>query len=256
MRLAEMNDLQESEVHQVSRYLDGLKLQFRDRIGVHVVKSVTEAKNLAIKAELMIRDRGGSRIEGNRRTYGNDNFQRSSGEETLRSFADRSKAAQGSNQGTKRKEDKGLGKKVAELKEGQKTATNPYAKPILSKCYRCGQPSHRSNECPTRKSVNVVERDEEEVFCGPDGDDDDYEAYQSTTEVARKKIEESNAKYKQAADKYRKEKLFAVGHQVTVFLRRERFPVGQCSKLQSKKCGPYSIVKKINDNAYIFCFPI
>ncbi|KAI5667004.1 hypothetical protein M9H77_16857 [Catharanthus roseus] len=33
-----------------SRYLDGLKLQFRDRIGVQVVKSVTEAKNLAIKA--------------------------------------------------------------------------------------------------------------------------------------------------------------------------------------------------------------
>ncbi|KAI5652219.1 hypothetical protein M9H77_29406 [Catharanthus roseus] len=97
MRLAEMNDLRESEMHQVSRYLDGLKLQIRDRIVVHVVKSVTEAKNLAIKAELMIRDRGGSRIEGNRRTYGNDNFQRSSGEETSRNFSDRSKAAQGWN---------------------------------------------------------------------------------------------------------------------------------------------------------------
>ncbi|KAI5668024.1 hypothetical protein M9H77_17877 [Catharanthus roseus] len=79
----ERNNLQESEVHQVNRYLDGLKLQIRDRIGVQVVKSVTEVKNLAIKAELMIRDRGGSRIESNRRTYDNDNFQRSnSGEDT------------------------------------------------------------------------------------------------------------------------------------------------------------------------------
>ncbi|KAI5674577.1 hypothetical protein M9H77_14941 [Catharanthus roseus] len=43
MRLAERNDLRESEVHQVTRYLD--------------------AKNLATKAKLMIRDRGGSRIE-------------------------------------------------------------------------------------------------------------------------------------------------------------------------------------------------
>ncbi|KAI5683539.1 hypothetical protein M9H77_04767 [Catharanthus roseus] len=75
-------------------------------------------------------------------------------------------------------EDKGPGKKVAELKEGQKAATNPYAKPILGKCYHCGQPSQRSNECPTRKHVNVVERDEEEVFCGPDGEDDDYGAYE------------------------------------------------------------------------------
>ncbi|KAI5652540.1 hypothetical protein M9H77_29727 [Catharanthus roseus] len=125
VRLAERNDLRESEVHQVSRYLD------------------------VIKAELMIRDRGGSRIEGNRRTYGNDNFQRSSGEETSRSFVDRSKVAQGWNQGTERKEDKGSGKKVAKLREGQKVATNPYEKPILGKCYCCGQPGHRSNKCPT-----------------------------------------------------------------------------------------------------------
>ncbi|KAI5657952.1 hypothetical protein M9H77_26745 [Catharanthus roseus] len=107
----------------------------------------------------MIRDRGGSRIEGNRRTYDNDNFQRNnSGEETSRSFANRSKVAQGWNQGIERNKDKGPRKKVAKLKEGQKAAT----KPILGKCYRYGQ---------------LVERDEEEVFCGPDGEDDDYEAY-------------------------------------------------------------------------------
>ncbi|KAI5664074.1 hypothetical protein M9H77_23397 [Catharanthus roseus] len=104
MRLAERNDMWESEVHQVSRYLDGLKPQIRDRIGVHVVKSMTDVKNLAIKAELMIRDRDGSRIEGNRRTYDNDNFQKSnSGEDTSRSFANRSKVAQGWNQSTERR---------------------------------------------------------------------------------------------------------------------------------------------------------
>ncbi|KAI5676564.1 hypothetical protein M9H77_07514 [Catharanthus roseus] len=86
MRLVERNDLRESEVHQI-----------RDKIGVYVVKSMTEAKNLATKAELMIRDRGGSRIEGNKRTYDNDNFQKSSGEETSRSFTYRNKAAQGWN---------------------------------------------------------------------------------------------------------------------------------------------------------------
>ncbi|KAI5664424.1 hypothetical protein M9H77_23747 [Catharanthus roseus] len=66
MRLAKRNDLWKGEVHQVTHYLDGLKLQIRDRTRVQVLKSVTEAKNLAIKVELMIRDRGGSRFEGNR----------------------------------------------------------------------------------------------------------------------------------------------------------------------------------------------
>ena len=57
---------------------------------------------------------------------------------------------------------------------------NPYASSFGVKFYKCGEVGHRSNECPKRKAMNVVEKDddavENEVY-EPDGDDD-YEEYE------------------------------------------------------------------------------
>ncbi|KAI0525233.1 hypothetical protein KFK09_004626 [Dendrobium nobile] len=71
----------------------------------------------------------------------------------------------------------------------------------------------------------------------------------------RLKIQESNAKYRLDVDAHRREKLFKPGDLVFVRLKRERLPVGEYSKLGKRKWGPFAILTKINDNAYIVDLP-
>ncbi|KAF2283386.1 hypothetical protein GH714_003756 [Hevea brasiliensis] len=58
---------------------------------------------------------------------------------------------------------------------------NPYAKPILVKCYKCNEMGHRSNECPNRKSINIIEKhddDDDKIYCGLDGEDEEEDCEQ------------------------------------------------------------------------------
>jgi hypothetical protein len=48
---------------------------------------------------------------------------------------------------------------------------------------------------------------------------------------------------------------FEVGDQVMVYLRKERLPIGVHGKLRQRRCGRFSILKKINDNAYVVDLP-
>ena len=78
---------------------------------------------------------------------------------------------------------------------------------------------------------------------------------QAMQEKVRQKLEATNAKYKEAVDKKRRENIFNVRDLVLVYLRNERFPIGTYKKLDDKKYGPFQITKKINNNAYVVALP-
>ena len=54
LKLAKRNQLLESENQHEVRYLSGFQHTIRDQIGVQMVFNVQEAKNLAMKVELLI----------------------------------------------------------------------------------------------------------------------------------------------------------------------------------------------------------
>ena len=103
-----------------------------------VFKIVNEAKNLALKVELMIQEQS-NRFGGGRKNYGYDSVCSSN-----RVVGEKNKGVvEKSAGGVEKKDDKAEGKKLMEPKETLRQS-NPYAKPILGKCYRCNQPGHQS----------------------------------------------------------------------------------------------------------------
>ena len=70
--------------------------------------------------------------------------------------------------------DKATNKRPIEVQDNQRQ-NNPYAKSILGKCYQCNQPGHRWNDCPIRKTVNIIEQGKEEEIYELDGGDKYYD---------------------------------------------------------------------------------
>ncbi|EEF50174.1 conserved hypothetical protein [Ricinus communis] len=134
-----------------------------------MVFSVQEARNLAMKAKLLIQEQ--TRNTNYIRYRGVDNKALSDkGKEPLVIY------------NTMETANAGVGKRKGRVVEGGKGNTfvpainnNPYTIPFYAKCYRCGEFVDHSNECLKWKVVNVVEKDDYVVgdeVRKPDGDDD------------------------------------------------------------------------------------
>ncbi|KAL8126377.1 hypothetical protein AgCh_013608 [Apium graveolens] len=176
MRLSEQNNLYETQGEQVARYLEGLKSFIRDRIRVQALRNLTEAKNMALKAEFLQQEKGRKGFENARnsnlwdkpKSFG-ENMGRFDRASSINNIVGEKLAGKKSMTETKEKDT-----------QAQKIV-NTYAKFMTRKCYRCNLPGHWSNECPQRNEVNMIAReadeDEEGYQYGPDGKDGEFEDY-------------------------------------------------------------------------------
>jgi hypothetical protein len=148
-RLDHWNNLTKTEGQQVARYVGGLRMAIQDQVSLHTVWTLSEAVNLAMKIESQMARRSG-RSQAFRQI-------KKMGESAVVPNPQQSsqpRRFQGENSNTQAV--KGVSFPPREKGVGE-SSSNPYAKPILGKCFRCGQPGHRSNECPNRNPINIVD---------------------------------------------------------------------------------------------------
>jgi hypothetical protein len=74
-------------------------------------------------------------------------------------------------------------------------------------------------------------------------------------EQTHQNIAAANAKYHVAGSKGKKHVNFESGDMVWLHLRKDRFPTLRHSELMPCATGPFKVLTKINDNAYIFDLP-
>jgi hypothetical protein len=69
-------------------------------------------------------------------------------------------------------------------------------------------------------------------------------------EQVKDRLLKSADRYKESANKKRRDVQFKVGDLVMIHLKKERLPKGQHTKLMMKKIGPFKILQKCGNNAY------
>ncbi|KAK1414879.1 hypothetical protein QVD17_30640 [Tagetes erecta] len=93
------------------------------------------------------------------------------------------------------------------------------------------------------------------TYSGPKKVQDFVEGLHEVHKTVHDNLVRANSKYKQAADKMRRQVDFEEGDFVWAVLTKDRFLVGEYNKLSAKKIGPVEIVEKINSNAYRLKLP-
>jgi len=146
-RLSSRNNLLESDAQQVARFIGGLCLNIQDRVSIHTIYSLTEAINLATKAETQLDRTRPTSVA--RVPVESIHVAAHKGKFPLNTSPSMSNFIKGPSSSRTQMTTAGVVPPEA--------PRNPYSRPASDKCYRCGQPGYRSNQCPKWGVVNLIE---------------------------------------------------------------------------------------------------
>ncbi|KAI0520337.1 hypothetical protein KFK09_007809 [Dendrobium nobile] len=167
-RLSARNNLNESANQMVARYIGGLKDIIQDRLELNSVWSMSQAVNFALKAEMQQNRQPKSTFT--RRHWQEPTY--NSSKNSAPAVKTPSNAAPFASPSTPLPNASFEPKN--QLKQRPPTQENPYTKPAIFKCFRCFQPGHKSNECPQRRQLQLVEceEDDDQVEIGVEEEED------------------------------------------------------------------------------------
>ncbi|XP_028551072.1 uncharacterized protein LOC110094610 [Dendrobium catenatum] len=169
-RLSARNNLNESANQIVARYVGGLKEPIQDKLELNSVWSLSQAVNFALKAEMQLNRQ--LRSAPQRRFLGDSVSSDNRGQGPNQSS--NSKVPPKASTATTPPQQTGDNRQVNRMKTPSRD--NPYGRPTTLKCFRCFQPGHKSNECPNRQQVQLLEGESEHFTTTAEGEDDeDYE---------------------------------------------------------------------------------
>ncbi|KAI0514129.1 hypothetical protein KFK09_010163 [Dendrobium nobile] len=161
-RLSVRNNLNESENQLVARYVGGLKEAIQDKLELNTVWSLSQAVNYALKVEIQ-QSRHGRNSQSRRTAEPVSDMNRMS---NFKSTSFNSQPPTHSVNSTPPMAPSKTIEVRANYKFKGPAKDDPYAKPSTIKYFRCFQQGHKSNECPTRGQLQLLEMENEEEMGG------------------------------------------------------------------------------------------
>ncbi|KAI0509958.1 hypothetical protein KFK09_010558 [Dendrobium nobile] len=150
-RLSARNDLNEFENQLVARYIGGLRESIQDKLELNYVWTLSQAVNYALKAEIQLNRHPKNQAP---RRYNAEPAGDVNKTPTATSTINKPATPQSGGAGILGAEPKTTSALRPRFPVRE---NNPYTKPTTLKCYRCFQPGHKSNDCPNRQQLQLME---------------------------------------------------------------------------------------------------